>query len=92
MAKAYGDRATKIQMRLGVLKQAAHLGDVPKAPPERCHQLTADRDEAFAVVVKDQWRLVFVPNHDPIPRKADGGIDEERVTAIEIQGVIDYHG
>ena len=37
-------------------------------------------------------RLVFEPNHDPLPRREDGGIDLDQVTAITvIWEVIDYH-
>ena len=36
-------------------------------------------------------RLVFEPNHRPLPRKDGGGIDTEQVTAITILDVIDYH-
>lgn len=36
-------------------------------------------------------RLVFRPNHDPVPLKADGGIDLEHITSITIMSVEDYH-
>ncbi len=38
------------------------------------------------------YRLVFVPDHDPIPTRADGGIDRTLVTKISITEVVDYHG
>jgi len=37
------------------------------------------------------YRLMFEVNHEPIPRREDGGIDTERVTAITILDVVDYH-
>ena len=37
------------------------------------------------------FRLIFVPNHDPIPLRDDGGIDRDRITAITITEVVDYH-
>lgn len=37
------------------------------------------------------YRLVFEPAHDPVPRTTDGGIDIDRVTAITIMEVVDYH-
>lgn len=36
-------------------------------------------------------RLVFRPNHDPVPLKTDGGIDLEHITSITIMSVEDYH-
>ncbi len=77
--------------RMVVLRAAPSLGDVPHQKPERRHQLIGDRDEEFAVDLKYPFRLVFVPNHDPIPRKNDEGIDIFKVTSIKIIGVEDYH-
>jgi len=36
-------------------------------------------------------RLIFAVHHDPLPRKDDGGIDMQRVTAIMILEIVDYH-
>jgi proteic killer suppression protein len=76
---------------MAVLAGATTLGLVPRDRPVRCHQLRADRDEQFAVDLVHPYRLVFEPDHDPIPRTADGGIDLDSVTSIAIVGVIDYH-
>lgn len=90
--RKYGNRmARKIMMRLAVLEAASCLAEVPTTKPERCHQLSEDRDEQFAVDLVHPHRLIFEVNHDPIPRKEDGGINKEDVTAIEIIEVIDYH-
>jgi proteic killer suppression protein len=92
LRKAYGDRMAKtIMNRLAVLKAARSLALVPTTPPDRRHQLKGDRDEQFAVDLVHPSRLVFVPNHEPIPRKDDKGIDTEQVTAITILEVVDYH-
>ena len=90
--KAFGDRAKPIRLRLGVLKHAPCLADVPKAPPDRCHLLTGNWADHYAVVLKDNWRLIFRPDHDPVPKTEDGGIDTTKVTAIVIVAVADYHG
>lgn len=60
--------------------------------PGKCHQLTGDRAGQFALSLWGSCRLVFVPDHDPVPRLADGGIDRSRVTRIAIKEVVDYHG
>ena len=91
MVRAFGQRAKPLQRRLDTLKQVHCLADVPKGPPDRCHQLSEDRDERFAVDLTRNWRLEFEPDHAPIPRTADGGINEQEVTAIRLLGVVDYH-
>ena len=92
MKKAFGNRMAKvIAMRLAVLKSAKVLSMVPTTRPDRRHQLTADRDEQYAVDLVHPNRLVFEPNHNPLQRKSDGGIDTDQVTAITIIAVIDYH-
>ena len=77
--------------RLAVLANAPTLAAVPHTPPDRRHQLTGDREGQYAVDLDHQNRLIYVPNHDPVPRLNDGGIDIDRVTAITIMEVTDYH-
>lgn len=77
--------------RLAVLKNARTLSDVPTTRPERCHQLRGRRSKQYTVDLKHPRRLVFKPNHEPIPLREDGGIDTESVTAITIIDVVDYH-
>jgi len=60
--------------------------------PGRTHPLTADRKGEFAIGLWRGYRLVFAPNHDPVPNDATGGIDQARVTRIVIREVVDYHG
>lgn len=92
LTREYGPRrARAIRARLLTLEAAETLSQVPTAPPERRHQLTQNRDEQYAVDIGQPYRLVFVPDHDPIPRRPDGGIDTDLVTAIVITAVIDYH-
>jgi proteic killer suppression protein len=92
LRKAYGDRMAKtIAIRLAVLRAAGTLSMVPTTPPERRHQLRGDRDEQYAVDLIHPYRLVFEPNHQPLPRKEDGGIDTDQVSATMILAVIDYH-
>jgi proteic killer suppression protein len=64
---------------------------VPTTPPERRHQLKGRRKEQFAVDLDRSRRLVFKPANEPIPYSDDGGIDLDRVTAITILEVVDYH-
>ena len=104
LQRSYGARmARTIMSRMAVLRAARDLGLVPTTPaardlglvpttpPERRHQLVGDRDEQFAVDLVHPYRLVFEANHEPIPRKDDGGIDTDQVTAITVLDVVDYH-
>ncbi len=60
--------------------------------PGKCHALGANRADHFAVHLWGQYRLIFFPNHDPVPQVDDGGIDLTAVTQITITEVVDYHG
>jgi len=35
--------------------------------------------------------MIFEPNHDPTPKKEDGGLNWEEVTKIQINEIEDYH-
>ncbi len=83
--------ANTLMNRLAILKAARTLELVPKNPPDRRHQLRGERNEQYAVDLVHPYRLVFKPNHHPLPRKHDGGIDTEQITAITIIEIIDYH-
>jgi proteic killer suppression protein len=81
----------RVGRRLQELGAFENLADVPTVPPHRRHQLKGDRHEQFAVNLDGQMRLVFEVANDPIPRRADGGIDLPKVNAIRILDVVDYH-
>ena len=92
LSRAYGDRmARTIKMRLAVLKNARTLTMVPTSKPDRRHQLVGDRRGQYAVDLVHPHRLIFEPTNDPIPKREDGGIDTDRITAIKIMEVVDYH-
>lgn len=85
------DHWALLKRRLASLGAAPTLQDID-GTPGRCHSLRADRDGEFAICLWGPYRLVFEPDHDPLPRLPDGGIDRARVTRILIKEVIDYHG
>lgn len=92
LRKVYGDRMAKvIKMRLAVLKNARTLTGVPTTKPDRRHQLAGDRKGQYAVDLVHPHRLIFEPEHDPVPMREDGGIDTDKITAIKIIEVTDYH-
>jgi proteic killer suppression protein len=93
LRRKYGDENAKlIRRRMMVLKGANVLEDVPHTKPMRRHQLSGDLDRYFAVDLKQPARLIFAPNHNPLPKKEDGGLDLTKITAIKIIKIEgDYH-
>ena len=82
---------SRLKRRIASLAGAPTLADMDGVPGN-CHQLRADRAGQFAVDLWGQFRLIFEPDHEPIPDLSDGGIDRARVTKIVIKEVVDYHG
>ena len=90
--KKYGPKNARcIMRRMTVLMTSPTLAEVPHTKPERRHELSGRRSGQFAVDLKHPSRLIFKPNHNPLPRKDDGGLDLQRITAIMILKVEDYH-
>ena len=90
-AKAFGQIARKVSQRYEELKSSDALSVMRLFPAAGCHELTGDRKGELAVRVSGNYRMVFKPNHDSIPRKEDGGLDWDAVTAITILEITDYH-
>jgi proteic killer suppression protein len=87
-------RAKKIKIRMKELRAAESLMDFwpPKSPPGRCHELTkGKRYGQLSVDLDHPYRLIFIPDHDPISRREDGGLDWSQITTIKILGVEDTH-
>ena len=92
LVKKFGTAIARIIiMRRTLLEAAPTLKYVPIEKPTRRHQLENNRHEQFSVDLKHRHRLIFQVANDPIPRKEDGGIELDLVTAIIIIEVIDYH-
>ena len=80
--------ARKLRSRLADLGAAVHVRELVAGRP---HPLTGDRQGQFAVDLHGGVRLVFEPDHDPVPVLAADGIDWEQVTQITIIYIGDYH-
>lgn len=80
--------ARKLRSRLADIA-AAH--DVTELVAGRPHPLTGDRSGDFSIRLHGGHRLVFRPDHDPVPALEDGGIDWSGVTAVMIVEIGDYH-
>ena len=91
--RAWGaQNARKLHQRLAELQSFETLEGMRKLPAARCHPLKGNRAGQFTVDLVHPFRLIFEPDHNPVPVKDDGGIDPERITAITILSVEDYHG
>ncbi|NDV42060.1 type II toxin-antitoxin system RelE/ParE family toxin [Flagellimonas sediminis] len=91
LAKTFGQLARKINQRLGELKSAETLAIMRLIPAARCHELSGSNKGELAVDVSPNYRMIFQPNHDPLPKKEDGGLHWESITRIQINLIEDYH-
>ena len=91
IARSFGGRAKKVNQRMKELIAADDLGIMRTIPAANCHELTGTRKGKLAVDISANFRLIFEPNHDPIPNKEDGGLDWDAVTGIRIVEIEDYH-
>jgi len=80
--------ARKLRSRLADLLAAAHARELVAGHP---HPLTGDRQGQFALSLRGGVRLVFEPDHKPVPMLPDGSIDWTGVTRIRIVFIGDYH-
>lgn len=93
LQRAHGARmAANIRECLDDLAALQTLADIKKLPHHRCHELHGDKQGVFSLDLEHPQRLLFVPDHDPVPQLHAGGIDWSQVTAVEILGVEDTHG
>ena len=80
--------AKKLQTRLADLEAVASVAELVAGRP---HPLKGDRLGQFSVDLHSAVRLVFVANHDPIPRNADKSIAWNQVNKVRIVFIGDYH-
>ena len=91
LVKEYGDRMAKvIRRRLDNLDAASTLEDM-RHLPGRCHELHGKRAGQLSLDLEHPQRLIFVPADNPIPRKADGGLDWTQIKAVRVLGIEDTH-
>jgi plasmid maintenance system killer protein len=92
MRRKLGDRAMKaLQLRLAQIMAATTLEDLGKVPGARCHELIADRKGQLAIDLVHPRRLILEPDHNPLPKKLDGGLDWQKVTRVVVLEIVDYH-
>lgn len=93
MRGEFGPRCSdELQARLFELKAAETLADMRSWPQARCHELSGDRKGQLAVDLEHPQRLIFEPDHSPVPTKPEGGLDWQQVTKVVVLEIVDYHG
>lgn len=80
--------AKKLQGRLADLEAAVFVTELIAGRP---HPLKGGRLGRFAVDLHGAVRLVFEPDHDPVPRNADKSIAWNQVNKVRIVFIGDYH-
>jgi proteic killer suppression protein len=89
--KRFGAARWKLlKKRLFVLAAVPALADLRGSAG--FHPLRADRAGQYALALDGPYRLVFRPDHDPIPMLRNGRVDEAAVTRVIVLEVVDYHG
>jgi len=84
-------RAGLLKRRLTELDAAVTLDDMRRLPQARCHELKGDLRGCLSVDLDHPYRLIIEPANNPVPRKADGGLDWSRITEITVIGIEDTH-
>ena len=91
LRKAHGDhRAKLIRRRLDAIYAAVAIDDL-RNTPGRLHELKGDRNRQLSLDLDGPYRLILVPAHDPVPERADGGMDWTRITAVTVLGIENTH-
>ena len=92
IVRTYGtDNGRRIGLRLKQIDDADNLVELSKLPQTRVHELSGDRNEQISVDVKHPYRLLLRSDHDETPRKADGGLDWNRITKVVVLDITDTH-
>jgi len=94
LKRKHGERRAKlIANRLAVFQEAKSLADLgpPYRGPYRCHELLQNRSGQLSVDLDHPYRLIFTPDHQPVPTRTEGGLDWAKVTAITILEIVDTH-
>ena len=91
--RSFGKKnAKKILQRLSEIRASDNVAVLGTLPSAGLHPLKGARQGQFAVVVKHPFRIIFVPQNDPVPQKDDGSIDLKKITEMCILEIVDYHG
>ena len=83
-------RAKLYKARLDDLHDAESLEEL-RHVPGNYHELTQDRKGQWACDLDQPYRLIFVPQENPIPTNKDGKYVWIEIKGVEIIEAINYH-
>jgi plasmid maintenance system killer protein len=89
--KSFGEMAKKVSLRLDDIRAAPNLFVLKQLPQANCHALQGNRSKEWALAISGNHRMIFELDHDPIPLRADGSVDESLITSIVVTVTEDYH-
>lgn len=81
----------KLKQRLDDILDADNMAVLSKLPG-RLHALRGNRKGQWGLDLEHPTRLVIKPIGDPLPISKDGWLDTNKILAVEIIEVGDYHG
>lgn len=92
MQREWGpEMAKKLALRLNQLEDADNLEIVARSRLGRFHEYAGGAKGVLALDLVHPQRLLFRPNHDPVPYKEGNELDLAAVTRVVILGVTDPH-
>jgi proteic killer suppression protein len=91
MQAQWGERRAKVlRRRLDQIAAVGTLADL-RLVHSGTHELKGDRAGQISLDLDGAQRLIVEPAEDPPPRKPDGGLDWQRITAVRVLAVEDTH-
>jgi proteic killer suppression protein len=84
-------RAELVQRRLSEIEASDNLAILKLLPGPRLHPLKGTRQGQLSADLDHPYRLIFEPDHDPIPKLESGGFDWKAITAVRIIEIADTH-
>jgi toxin HigB-1 len=81
----------KLRQRLNEIHAAPSMADLVQLPGKH-HALRERRKGEWACCLEEPYRLVYRPLGDPLPVSEDDRLDLEKITAVTIIEVVNYHG
>lgn len=83
-------RSKSIRRRLDALAAAAVLEDLRHLPGQ-LHELKGDRQGQLSLDLDGPYRLIITPGNDPVPQRAEGGMDWSQITSVIVLGIENTH-
>lgn len=84
-------QADKIRQRLAQLQAAETLEDL-RHVAGNYHELTGNRKGQWACDLDQPYRLIFVPQENPVPMNKSGQYLWVEIRGVEIVEITNYHG